>query len=318
MKNNIVALGGGTGLAQLLTGIKKYTDKITAVVTVTDDGGSSGELRKEFGILPPGDIRNCLVALADEEKLMSNLFQYRFRGDGRLGGHSFGNIFITAMTHLCGSIVEGIEQASKVLAIKGKVLPVTLENLELAAKLFNGKIIYGESNITKQGKNIKRIFFNPQRQPKPAPYVINSLKKADAIVLGPGSLFTSLIPNLLVKGVKHILKKLKIPKIYIANLMTEPQETSNFKLSDYVKAIENHIGFFPFNYLLVNNGKISKKMLKKYSKEESFPVEVDLEKLKKYNIKIILNDFVEEKDYIRHNPEKLAKAILKIVWSESS
>ena len=306
----IVAFGGGTGLSTLLRGIKKYTSNVTAVVTVTDDGGSSGALRRELGVLPPGDIRNCLVALSEKENLMARLFQYRFPRAGSLSGHSFGNLFLTAMSAISGGFDTGIERAGEVLAIRGKVLPVTLRLVILKAELLNGKIIEGESNIARSRTAIKHLSIYPSSPPA-GPSVIDAINNADAVIYGPGSLYTSIIANLLVKGIAGALGKVKAPRIYISNIMTQPGETTGYTLSAHMAAIRRHTGKDLIDYALVNSGRIPPLLLKKYARKRSFPVTVDL--VSSQDIKIIKGDIVSRQEYARHDSDKLAAMIMKVV-----
>lgn len=235
----IAAIGGGTGLSTLLRGLKKYNNNITAIVNVADDGGSSGKLRNELGVLPPGDIRNCLVALSEEESLMSRLFQYRFPAKGTLSGHSFGNLFLTAMSAISGGFDNAIANSGEVLAIRGKVLPVTLASVVLEAELESGKHICGESKISESKEKIKEISLNPLSPPA-HPDVIKVLKNADIIIFGPGSLYTSIIVNFLVDGISETIKDSGAYKIYVANIMTQPGETDEYRLSEHIEAIEKH------------------------------------------------------------------------------
>jgi len=306
----IVAFGGGTGLSTLLRGIKKYTSNVTAVVTVTDDGGSSGALRRELGVLPPGDIRNCLVALSEKENLMARLFQYRFPLVGSLSGHSFGNIFLTAMSAISGGFDKGIERAGEVLAIRGNVLPSTLRSVALRAELESGRIIKGESNIAKSRERIKRLSIYPS--PPPAgPSVIEAINSADAVIFGPGSLYTSIIANLLVKGVIKAINRTNVPKIYISNIMTQPGETTGYTLKDHIEAIQDHAGKGMIDYSVVNNGKIPGGLLKRYARKRSFPVVIDLASTRE--LKIIKADVVSRQEYARHDSQKLAALIIKLI-----
>jgi uncharacterized cofD-like protein len=309
-KYKIVAIGGGTGLSTLLRGLKKYDVDITAVVTVSDDGGSSGKLRKELGVLPPGDIRNCLVALAEEENLITKLFQYRFPKKGGLSNHSFGNLFLTALTSVSGGFDKAILNASDVLAIKGKVLPVSLDNVKMKATLVDGSKIVGESKISKSRSAINTVEIEPKNA-QVSQNVISSILSADCIILGPGSLYTSVIVNLLFNGVIPALKKSKAIKIYISNIMTQAGETSNFKLSDHVDAIIKHTYPKILDAVFVNKGKIPKNITDRYAKQNSIPVEID--KLKYKNIEIIKKDFVSKSQYAHHDFSKLSKAIFNFL-----
>lgn len=309
-KYKIVAIGGGTGLSTLLRGLKKYDVDITAVVTVSDDGGSSGKLRKELGVLPPGDIRNCLVSLAEEENLITKLFQYRFPRKGGLSNHSFGNLFLTALTSISGGFDKAILNASDVLAIKGKVLPISLDNVKLKATLVDGEKIIGESKISKSKSAIKTVEIEPKNA-KVSQSVIDSILEADCIILGPGSLYTSVIVNLLFDGVVSALKKSKATKIYISNIMTQVGETSNFKLSDHIEAIIQHSYSEILDAVFVNNGKIPENISNRYARQNSIPVKID--KLKYKNIKIIKKNFVSKSQYAHHDFIKLSRAIFNFL-----
>ncbi len=309
-KYKIVAIGGGTGLSTLLRGLKTYDVDITAVVTVSDDGGSSGKLRKELGVLPPGDIRNCLIALAEEENLITKLFKYRFPKKGGLSNHSFGNLFLTALTSVSGGFDKAILNASDVLAIKGKVLPVSLENVKINATLVGGEKILGESKISKIKSAIDNIELYPKNA-KVSQSVIDSILVADCIIFGPGSLYTSVIVNLLFDGVVCAIKKSKAKKIYISNIMTQVGETSNFTLSDHINAIIKHTYPEILDAVFVNKGKIPKNIMDRYAKEYAVPVKAD--KLKYKNIKIIKKDFVSKSQYAHHDFVKLSRAIFNFL-----
>jgi len=304
-KLKIAALGGGSGLSTLLRGLKKYDVDITAIVNVADDGGSSGRLRTELGVLPPGDIRNCLTALSEEESLMSRLFQYRFPKKGSLSGHSFGNLFLTAMSAISGGFDEAIANCGEVLAIRGKVLPVTLSSVTLNAELENGKIVSGESSISKSKETIKRLFLTPFSPPA-APEVLDALKKADVIIFGPGSLYTSVIVNLLVDGVADAVKASKAYKIYVLNIMTQPGETTDYSLSEHIEAIENHSYKGVINCVLANNGRVPPSLAKRYKKYGARQVNID-----KTGIRTLKSDLFSSEIYARHDCDKLAKALMK-------
>ena len=312
-KYKIVAIGGGTGLSTLLRGLKAYDVDITAVVTVSDDGGSSGKLRKELGVLPPGDIRNCLVALAEEENLITKLFQYRFPRKGGLSNHSFGNLFLTALTSVSGGFDKAILNASDVLAIKGKVLPVSLDNVKLKAILVDGEKIVGESKISKSKSAIKTVEIEPKNA-KVSKSVIDSISNADCVILGPGSLYTSVIVNLLFDGVIPAIKKSRAIKIYVSNIMTQVGETSNFTLSNHIDAIIQHSYPKILDAVFVNNGKIPKYIVERYAKQNSVPVKID--KLKYNDIKIIKKNFVSKSQYAHHDFVKLSRAIFNFLRGE--
>jgi uncharacterized cofD-like protein len=306
----IAVIGGGTGLSTLLRGLKKFTSNLTAIVAVTDDGGSSGALRKELGVLPPGDIRSCLVALSEEENAMSRLFKYRFPRGRSLSGHSFGNLFITAMSAISGGFDKGVENASEVLAISGRVLPVTLSCVNLEAVLENGRKIKGETKISRSDSKIKKLSIVPKAPPA-GPRVVDAIEKADAVIVGPGSLYTSVIANLLVWGVSRALKSSKALKIYVSNIMTQPGETSGYTLSDHVHAIESHCGGGFLDYCLVNSGGIPRNLSVRYAHKDSFPVLIDKQNFE--GVKVVKADMVSYKEYARHDPAKLAAAIMRLV-----
>ncbi len=308
----IVTIGGGTGLSTMLRGLKEHTSNITAVVTVADDGGSSGRIRDDLGILPPGDIRNTLVALADTEPLMETLFQYRFSwGDG-LAGHSFGNLFIAAMTDITGDFEEGIRAFSKVLAVRGRVLPSTLDSVRLGAVYTDGSTVLGESVIPEQRKKIQRVFLEPANA-KALPEAIEAILHADVVVLGPGSLYTSIIPNLLIPGFAEALAQTSALCIYVCNVMTQPGETDGYSASDHVKALLAHLGQpSVLDYVLVNNASVSSSQTRKYAKQGAFPVRADVAAIEKMGIKVHVADVLDQRDLVRHSSPKLAQEIIRL------
>lgn len=308
----IVVIGGGTGLSVLLHGLKDFTNNITAIVTVADDGGSSGILRKEFGILPPGDIRNCLVALADAEPLMGKLFQFRFDQGSSFDGHSFGNLFITAMTKVTGDFEKAIKESSKVLAIRGSVVPSTLEKVTLVAEYKDGSESIGESRIPEKHVPIKKVYLRPNTC-KATEEAIKAIQSADVILFGPGSLYTSVLPNLLVEGIKEAVSKAKKLKIYICNVMTQPGETDNFKASDHLRVLIEHTNFDIINTCIVNTGRIHENLLEKYKSEGSRQVFPDLDLIREMGYKSIGYNIVSTKDFVRHDPRKLSKIILELI-----
>jgi uncharacterized cofD-like protein len=312
----MVAIGGGTGLSTMLRGLKSYSSNITAVVTVADNGGGSGMLRQDLGILPPGDIRNCLLALADTEPIMQNLLQYRFE-DGILKGQSFGNLFLAAMGGISTNFEEAVQKMSDVLAVTGTVLPVTLDDVQLCAELDDGFVICGESQISKHNAthtgSVKRVFLEPQTA-RPLPDVVDAIREADVVILGPGSLYTSIIPNLLIEEVREALKKSKAIKVYVCNVMTQPGETDGFSVLDHVKAIERHSYKGIINYCIVNTSELPPELVQRYVKDGAEKVKVDFELLDKENIKVISGDFASFKqNYVRHDPKGLADAIIELV-----
>jgi uncharacterized cofD-like protein len=313
----IVVIGGGTGLSTMLRGLKEHTSNIVAVVTVTDDGGSSGMLQRQLGMLPPGDIRNCIVALADEETLMTKLFQHRFNDAGEgLSGHSFGNLLIAAMTAITGDFERAVKESSKVLATRGRVLPSTIENVKLRAELEDGSIVEGETNIAKSTKPIKRISLVPP-DVRPLQEVLDAIMLAEIIIIGPGSVYTSVIPNLLVQGMVDAIASSRAVKIYVCNVMTQPGETDGYKASDHVRAVEQHAGKRIFNYVIVNKEVPSVKLLEKYQEQGAELVFPDVDVIREMGYKPITGSFISQTDVVRHDPHKLAQAILRLAFEKS-
>ncbi|MFM8293240.1 MAG: uridine diphosphate-N-acetylglucosamine-binding protein YvcK [Microcystaceae cyanobacterium] len=309
----IVAIGGGTGLSTLLRGLKQYSANITAIVTVADDGGSSGRLRREIGVLPPGDIRNCIASLADEEKLLTELFQYRFQAGDGLSGHSFGNLFLTAMTEITGDLERAIAASSKVLAIRGRVLPATLADVTLWADLSDGRHIEGESEITEAKGKIERLGCFPPNPPA-LKAALKALDEADYIVIGPGSLYTSVIPNLLVPEIQQAIAEADVPRIYICNIMTQPGETDNYTVSDHLKAIDKHSQYRLFDAVLVQRTPPSAAALKHYAQENCHPVFVDREEIANLGCRLVIANVMEENEKthrIRHDPQRLSRVLLR-------
>lgn len=307
----VVAIGGGTGLSTLLRGLKQHDIDITAIVTVGDDGGSSGRLRTEFNMPPPGDIRNCLVALADAEPLMGELFQYRFEQENSsLAGHSFGNLFITAMTQVAGSFERAVVESSKVLAVRGQVLPSSLDNIEVCAEMMDGRVIRGESNITAERSRIRRVFLDPS-QPDPYDPAIISILSADLIVLGPGSLYTSVLPNLLVQGIAHAVRCSQATKVYVCNVATQRGETDNFGVVEHVAALRDHVGGHIVDYVLVNSNfdPAAAKIKPEWSVNA-----VGLDGIEQLgsDVTVVLRDVVNPEFPLRHDPEKLSAELLKL------
>ncbi len=307
----IVAVGGGTGLSTILEGLKGYTANITAIVAVADEGGSSGRLREEFGILPPGDIRNCLVSLAEAPQLMRDLFQYRFREGEGIKGHSFGNIFITAMTQVTGSFKDAVKESSIILAIRGRVLPSSLDDIRLKAEYSDGTVEEGGDKIPQGEKVIKKICLIPQNA-KSNPEVTEAIKEAEIIILGPGSLFTSIIPNLLIDQVREEIARRDIMKLYLCNVMTQYGETDGFTAFDHLDKIVFHSGRGVVNCCLVNSGRLKHDLLIKYAQKKSFPVIFDRERFKKMGISIFEGDVVSKDNYLRHNSQNTAREIINI------
>ncbi len=306
----IVAVGGGTGLSMLLSGIKNITNNITAVVTVGDDGGSSGKLRESLGILPPGDIRHCITALADDEDLVNKLFKYRFDDGQCLEGHSFGNLFITALCEITGDMVSAVRASSNVLSIRGRVLPATLDDMKLVAEMEDGRIIHGESTIPEAHGKIKRLFTEPKNC-KALPEVIDAIRNAELIILGPGSLYTSVIPNLLIKEISEEIAKSKAKKIYVCNIMTQPGETDNYKVSDHLKALIKHAGSNKIIDTVLVNNYLPEKLADKYQKSGSYPVALDATEVKRMGIKICAKKLIEDnkEGLVRHSSNRVARTI---------
>jgi uncharacterized cofD-like protein len=307
----VVAIGGGTGLSTLLRGLKSHTSNITAIVTVTDDGGSSGQLVRDKGMIPPGDIRNCLVALADAEKSMTDLFQHRFKNDsGSLSGHSMGNLLIAALVDQAhGDFEKAIEIASDVLAIRGRVVPSTLAHVNLRAELADGTEVSGETAIASQGKKIKRIYLQPE-ECDPTREALEAIKTADLIVIGPGSVFTSVIPNLLVRGIPEALRQSKAVKVYICNVMTQPGESDSFTASEHVNAIMQNVTGRPFEYVLVNKALPTAESLNKYAEFGQQFVEPDIDRIRTVGMRPIAADLMSDTDVVRHDPVKLAARLM--------
>jgi uncharacterized cofD-like protein len=307
----IVTIGGGTGLATLLRGLKKHTSNLSAVVTVSDDGGSSGRLQKELGVLPPGDIRNCLVALADDEALVTDLFRYRFTEGEGLTGHSFGNLFLSAMTGVTGNFDDAIKVSSRVLNIKGRVLPATLAVAQLCARLTDGSLIEGESNISKSTAAIDHVFLDPPHA-EPLQEVIAAIRDADAIVLGPGSLYTSIMPNLLVQRVASEIEAANAVKIYVCNVMTQPGETVDYTASKHVEALIANAKARVCDIVIVND-EMPRKLLDVYAEERQMPVVVDKPRLDRIGMQTVRAAVISETQTVRHDPEKLAAVVIGVI-----
>lgn len=289
-----------------------HFNELTAIVTVADDGGSSGRLRKDLDILPPGDIRNCLVALADTDSILPDLFQYRFTKSPELNSHSMGNLLLAALSELTHDFQYAIQTTSRLLSIHGRVLPSTLERIELGAKLKDRRIIWGETAITKDGEGIEKVFLRP-KNPSPVPLALEAIASADAIILGPGSLYTSLIPNLLVRGIVEAISKSSAKKICVMNLMTQPGETDGYTAEDHLNAISRHCGRPIFDYVILNAKRLHGGSLKEYRSKGSIPVDYNLRRLIKRGIIPIEEHVACETTKIRHDPDKLAQTILKII-----
>jgi uncharacterized cofD-like protein len=321
---NVVALGGGTGLSALLRGLKEYVTRrrddavnfkrpisgLTAIVTVTDDGGSSGRLRRENRILPPGDIRNCMVALSQDEALLGRLFQYRFHAGRGLIGHNFGNLFLAALTHVTGDFAEAVRVSSKVLAIRGRIFPSTVSNVSLVATLEGGRKVHGETRITASRRPIKKLMLLP-RTVRPLPKALEAIQEADLILLGPGSLYTSILPNLLIPEIANAIAKSKAPRVYVANLMTQAGETAGYALADHLRAIENHTPRRVIDWVIANRQPVSPEVAKRYRAQGAEPVVIDIPNLQKLGYRVVLDNLLDEHGLIRHNSGRLARLLLE-------
>jgi uncharacterized cofD-like protein len=325
----VVAIGGGTGLSTLLKGLKKYVvsagdsrlssasdfariSELCAVVTVTDDGGSSGRLRKEFNMLPPGDVRNCIVALSEDEALLSKVFQHRFDKGTGLEGHSFGNLFLAALTSLTGDFSEAVRLSSEILATRGHIYPATAANIELEALMDDGSKVCGETKITASKGRVEELFLVPP-EPEPLPQTLAAIAHADLITVGPGSLFTSLIPNLLVCGIPQAIRDSAAIKVYICNLMTQANESLGRTAADHIRALYEHAGCRLFDYALINRQPASEELKVKYSLESASQIVVDLEAIEALGVCPVLGDFLSEDGVARHDTDQLAKDLLELV-----
>ena len=325
-KPKIVAIGGGTGLPTIMEGLREYTDNLTMIVTVTDSGRSSGMLRKDLNVLPPGDLRNCLISLSNSDRLMKELFQYRF-DNGSLNGHNFGNLFIVALTKITGSFEKAIIEAGRILKLKGRVLPSTFDNVHICAELENGEIIEEENNIIDRSNPkvylrspIKKIFLKPSARANEK--ALLEIENADLIVLCPGSLYTSVISNLLVDGISESINKSRAKKVYVSNIMTQVSQTYNYRLSDHLKKIMEYLSG-KIDYVIANNKNPLKELLDSYKKENGYLVENDVSGVEKLGVQLILGDFLddvdqkkilwEKKDLLRHNPQKIAKELINLI-----
>ena len=317
----IVALGGGTGLSTVLRGLKEYVARgkqaggrrpiadLAAVVTVTDDGGSSGRLRREYRVLPPGDIRNCMVAMSKDEYLLSRLFRYRFPAGPSLGGHSFGNLFLTALTDVTGDFTEAVRLSAEVLAIRGRIFPATAQNVTLEAELEDGRVVTGETQISRSCRRIRRVRLVPRRV-RPLPEVLGAIRAADMILVGPGSLYTSIIPNLLVEGVAVAVAQSRAIRLYIANLMTQPGETQGYSVADHVRAIYEHTRRRLFDGVVVNRSPVSPHVLRRYRAQGADPVRTSIAELQKMKLDCITGDLLQEDGVVRHDPGRLARLLV--------
>jgi uncharacterized cofD-like protein len=309
----VVSIGGGHGLSALLEGLKKYTPRIdiTAIVTVTDDGGSSGRLRREFDVLPPGDIRNCMVALSEDGALLSELFQYRFKAGHGLKGHSFGNLFLTALTDITGDFPDAVRSSAEVLKIAGRIFPSTAANVSLEAVLDDGRVLQGESRISRSRRRICGIRLRPDRV-RPLKETLEAIERADLITFGPGSLFTSVIPNLLVSGIPKAIRQSRARKAYFVNLMTQPGETTNFSASDHVRAVDEHAGGKLLDSVVVSTSRIAATVRRSYAEQNSVPIEIDVAALEEMGLQVIGADLLQKGRKVRHNPAAIAGVAVEL------
>lgn len=309
----VVVIGGGTGIPVLLRGLKQYTGNLTAIVTVADDGGSSGRLRGDLGILPPGDVRNCLVALADREPLMEELLQYRFPA-GELKGHNMGNLLLAALCGISGGFDKAVRGISRVLAVRGRVLPVTLDDVRLCAEMEDGSVVCGESKIPESGKKIKRVFLEPGNC-RPTEEVLRAIEEADAIVMGPGSLYTSILPGLMVQGVPEAIARSRAPKIYVCNVMSQPGETDGYTASRHLQAIIDHAGEI-IDYVVVNTAGIPARLAERYRKEGAVPVEADIVNISDMGVTPVYGRLVQEGEVVRHHSDRLAHMVISLMYGD--
>jgi uncharacterized cofD-like protein len=318
----LVAIGGGTGLSTLLSGLKRlvgtpdgqgaWLESLSAIVTVSDDGGSSGRLREELQMLPPGDIRNCMVALSEDSTLLARLFRYRFRGTGELGGHSFGNLFLAALTEVTGDFVEAVRLSSEVLASKGRIYPATINDVRLVAELEDGTMVRGETQITASRAPIRRLRLEPEHC-LPLPEALAAIRSADVITVGPGSLYTSILPPLLVARVARAISEARATKIFICNLMTQPGETDGYTARQHLETIRRYAPEIHFDYTIVNNRPVNAEQAELYAADGAYQIGMHdhlLEKEFGSETEIVRADLLDEGEKVRHNPEKLARVCI--------
>jgi len=309
---SVVAIGGGTGLSNLLRGLKPHTSDIVAIVAVSDDGGSSGRLQREMNTLPPGDVRNCLVALADDEDLMARLLQYRFQDVPSVEGHSLGNLFIAALTAITGDFERAVKETSKVLAIRGRVLPATLEHIAVCARLTDGTVVQGETGVSHTDGRIEQVYLAPAK-PAALPEAVGAILEADLVIIGPGSTYTSVVPNLLVPGIVDALKATSAIRVFVCNVMTQPGETDRLvRASDQVRTLTAHAGGKVFDYVLINEAVPSPEVLRRYDRAGASVVQPDAEEVGRLGLIPICGDLISQDDYARHDPGKLAQATLRL------
>jgi len=321
----VVAMGGGTGLSRLLKGLKRHVSddqhaaiaELCAVVTVSDDGGSSGRLRKEFNVLPPGDIRNCIAALSEDEALLSRLFQHRFQAGSGLNGHSFGNLFLTALTEVTGDFAEAVKRSSEILATRGHIYPATTSDVQLEAVMADGRRVLGETKITASTGRIVEVQLLPA-DARPLPQTLEAIATADLITIGPGSLFTSLVPNLLVHGIPEAVSASAAVKIFICNLMTQANESLDLTAADHVRILHSHAHARIFDYALINQTQVSADVAANYAKERACQIECDVERVEAEGVKVILGDYLEESDGVaRHASERVTQDLLRLALKPS-
>jgi uncharacterized cofD-like protein len=318
---NLVAIGGGTGLSTLLAGLKKrvgkggeqiWIENLSAIVTVSDDGGSSGRLREELQMLPPGDIRNCMIALSEDSSLLAKLFRYRFRGEGELGGHSFGNLFLAAMTEITGGdFTEAIRLSSEILASKGHIFPATISDVRLVAELEDGSVVSGETQISRSSQAIRHLRLEPELC-LPLPQVLKAIRAADIITVGPGSLYTSILPNLLVAQVARVIGQSQATKIFVNNLMTQPGETDGYTARAHLEAVKKYAPEIHFDFVIVNNRRISAEQAERYAAEGAYQIGIDdpIDDVVDQSTEIVRADLLDSGEKVRHNAEQLAEVVL--------
>lgn len=318
---NLVAMGGGTGLSTLLAGLKElvgtswhdiWIESLSAIVTVSDDGGSSGRLRDELQMLPPGDIRNCMIALSEDSSLLSRLFRHRFRGDGELGGHSFGNLFLAALTEVTGDFTEAIRLSSEVLASKGHIYPATISDVRLAAELDDGSIVRGETQISASKVPIRRLRLEPE-QCLPLPQVLKAIRAADVITVGPGSLYTSILPNLLVAQVSRVIGQTSATKIFVSNLMTQPGETDGYSAREHLETVKRYAPEIHFDFVVVNSRPISDEQAELYAAEDAYQIGLDetIDSAIDQTTELVHADLLDEGEKVRHNSRRLAEVVME-------
>ena len=318
---NLVAMGGGTGLSTLLAGLKElvgkssesiWIDNLSAIVTVSDDGGSSGRLRDELQMLPPGDIRNCMIALSEDSSLLSRLFRYRFRGDGELGGHSFGNLFLAALSEVTGDFTEAVRLSSEVLASKGHIYPATISDVRLVAELEDGSVVRGETSITASRSAIRHLRLEPERC-LPLPQVLKAIRSADVITVGPGSLYTSILPNLLVSQVARVIGESPATKIFVSNLMTQPGETDGYTAREHIETVRRYAPEIHFDFVIVNDKRISPEQTERYAAEDAHQIGIDdnaIDRALDGNTEIVKADLLDSGEKVRHNSIRLAQVVM--------